>query len=329
MKQQRRDRVISVIEQLSDGEFHSGEAIGQLLGVTRTSVGQYIQDLQSLGLDVFRVTGKGYRLREPLQLINIDAIQQYLQPQTNTESIVIERVVTSSNDTIKASMQHLALPNGYTVLAEAQTEGRGRRGKRWFSPFGSNLYMSMYWRLDQGMAAAMGLSLALGTAVAQVISALGIEHVELKWPNDILIEGKKIAGILVELEGQALGVAHAIIGIGVNLAMPSLLNNEIDQPWTDIRNHISSGFDRNQLAALLVSKCRACLDEFSAQGLSAFVERWQEFDKLKNQPVRIIMGDREINGIAQGIDETGAILINCNGTLEKFHAGEVSLRHGT
>lgn len=329
MKQQRRDRVISVIEQLSDGEFHSGEALGRLLGVTRTSVGQYIQDLQSLGLDVFRVTGKGYRLREPLQLIDTQSIKKYLQPQTNIDSIVIERVVTSSNDTIKANMQRLPLPNGYAVFAEAQTEGRGRRGKRWFSPFGSNLYMSMYWRLDQGMAAAMGLSLALGTAVAQVIAELGIADVELKWPNDILIDGKKIAGILVELEGQALGVAHAIIGIGINLAMPSLLKNEIDQPWTDIRSNIGTSFDRNQLAALLVSKCRACLKEYDALGLAAFVDRWQQFDKLKNKPVRVIMGDKEIHGVAEGIDETGAILINCNGTLERFHAGEVSLRHGT
>lgn len=331
MKQQRRDRVIKIIEQLSDGQFHSGEAIGTLLGVTRTSVSQYIRELQSLGLDVFRVTGKGYRLREPLQLMSVERIKTAygLASYTdNSAAIELERVVTSTNDVLKERLQNQQqLPNGLSVLAECQTEGRGRRGKRWLSPFGSNLYISLYWRLEQGMTAAMGLSLALGTAVAQVLAEIGINDVELKWPNDILVGGKKIAGILVELEGQALGVAHVIIGIGVNLAMPNQVSQEIDQPWTDIRNEIGDSFDRNKLAAQLIAKCRQYLDEYETAGLRHFMERWERFDRLKGKPVKIIMSHKEVFGIAEGIDDTGAILVNQNGVTEKFHAGEVSLRH--
>ena len=330
MKQQRRERVITVIEQLSDGQFHSGETIGDLLGVSRTAVSQYIRDVQKLGIDVFRVTGKGYRLQSPLQLIELSSIQAYCADKDHeASSIDVERVVGSTNDVIKERLQQLTLPNGYTVFAEAQTEGRGRRGKRWISPFGTNLYMSIYWRLDQGMSAAMGLSLALGTAVAQVISDFGVPNVELKLPNDLLVDGKKISGILVELEGQALGVAHAIIGIGVNLTMPSQWQQEIDQPWTDISHHLGASFSRNQLAAMLLVKCRECLAEYELNGLTSFIARWQQFDRLQGQPVRIIMGNREIDGIAAGIDETGAILVTRNGTTERYHAGEVSLRHGT
>lgn len=326
MKQQRRDKVTAVIEQLSDGQFHSGEAIGALLGVTRTAVNQYISDVQELGVDVFRITGKGYRIQEPLQLIDYNKIAQAMG--TTDHNFIVERVVTSSNDTVKQLLHEKTLTSGFAVLAEAQTEGRGRRGKRWLSPFGSNLYMSMYWQLEQGMSAAMGLSIALGTAVAQVITELGIGDVEVKWPNDILVNGKKIAGILVELEGQALGVAHAIIGIGLNLNMPALLHQDIDQPWTDIRTELGRSFDRNQLATQLMLKCRECLAEYEATGLKSFFSRWQQFDRLKGKPVRVIMGSKEILGIAEGIDDTGAILVSYNGTTERFHAGEVSLRHG-
>lgn len=331
MKQTKREKVIAVIEQLSDGQFHSGETIGDILGVSRTAVSQYIQDVQALGLDVFRVTGKGYRLQEPLQLIKYAMIKASCAAMEDSllGDVVIERVVSSTNDTVKEQLQHGHVDNGYTVFAEAQTSGRGRRGKRWISPFGSNLYMSMYWRLEQGMTAAMGLSLALGTIVAEVITELGIPHVELKWPNDVLVDGKKIAGILVELEGQAMGVAHAIVGIGLNLAMPSALYKEIDQPWTDIRDHLGHNFDRNELAAQLLTKCRLGLAEYEQQGLRAFIERWQQFDRLRGQPVRIIMGHKEVTGIAEGIDDTGAIMVDCNGTTQRFHAGEVSLRHGT
>ncbi|GAB3295297.1 bifunctional biotin--[acetyl-CoA-carboxylase] ligase/biotin operon repressor BirA [Pseudidiomarina andamanensis] len=328
MKPQRIERIIQVIEILSDGQFHSGEDLGVILNVSRTAISQYIKDVQALGIDVFRVTGKGYKFASEVKLLDLDKVSGYLEQQDeDIQNIYLERVIGSTNDFIKHAISD-DIKSGMAVFSEAQTEGRGRRGKRWVSPFGSNLYMSMYWRLDDGMGAAMGLSLALGTVIAELLSELGVYDVEVKWPNDVIVNGKKIAGILIELEGQALGVAHAIIGIGINIQMPSWLANQIDQPWTDLSSVLNAKFDRNHIAALLLKNCRKALREYEANGLEPFVTRWQKFDRLAHKPVRIIMGDRELHGIAEGIDGSGALLVKRDGKLERFHAGEVSLRYG-
>lgn len=328
MKPQRIARIIQIIEILSDGQFHSGEDLGEILNVSRTAISQYIKDVQELGIDVFRVTGKGYKFANEISLLDLDKVSGYLEQQDeDIQNIYLERVIGSTNDFIKHVITD-GTKSGVAVFSEAQTEGRGRRGKRWISPFGSNLYMSMYWRLEDGMGAAMGLSLALGTVIAELLSELGVYDVEVKWPNDVIVNGKKIAGILIELEGQALGVAHAIIGIGVNIKMPSWLANQIDQPWTDLSSVLNTEFDRNRIAALLLKKCRKALQDYEANGLESFLVRWQKFDRLAHKPVRIIMGDKELHGIAEGIDESGALLVKRDGKIERFHAGEVSLRYG-
>ncbi|MRJ43027.1 MULTISPECIES: bifunctional biotin--[acetyl-CoA-carboxylase] ligase/biotin operon repressor BirA [Idiomarinaceae] len=325
----KTQNIARVIEILADGNFHSGEVLGEELGVSRTAVSQYMKELAKFGLDVFRVTGKGYRLAKPLQLLDLDAINRALAKGSGAAAPVVhlERVVSSTNDLLKDRLTGV-IESGATVLAEAQTQGRGRRGKAWLSPFGSNLYMSMYWRLEQGMAAAMGLSIALGAALAQLFEQEGIYGVELKWPNDVLVGGRKIAGILIELEGQAVGPAHAIVGIGINLQTPDWFLNEVEQPWTDVQRLLNKPINRNMWAAKLVACCHKTIKEYEQTGLSPFLKRWHKYDRLAMQPVKIIMGDKEIVGIAEGIDENGALLLKREGKLERYHAGEVSLRYG-
>ncbi|MDT7526300.1 bifunctional biotin--[acetyl-CoA-carboxylase] ligase/biotin operon repressor BirA [Pseudidiomarina sp. GXY010] len=325
----KTQNIARVIEILADGNFHSGEVLGEELGVSRTAVSQYMKELAKFGLDVFRVTGKGYRLAKPLQLLDLDAINRALAKGSGAAAPVVhlERVVSSTNDLLKDRLTGV-IESGATVLAEAQTQGRGRRGKAWLSPFGSNLYMSMYWRLEQGMAAAMGLSIALGAALAQLFEQEGIYGVELKWPNDVLVGGRKIAGILIELEGQAVGPAHAIVGIGINLQTPDWFLNEVEQPWTDVQRLLNKPINRNMWAAKLVACCHKTIKEYEQTGLSPFLKRWHKYDRLAMQPVKIIMGDKEIMGIAEGIDENGALLLKREGKLERYHAGEVSLRYG-
>ncbi|MDX1705942.1 bifunctional biotin--[acetyl-CoA-carboxylase] ligase/biotin operon repressor BirA [Pseudidiomarina sp.] len=327
---QRELNINRIIELLADGQFHSGSDVGELLGVSRTSIGQYIDAIEKLGIDVFRVSGKGYRLAEPLQLLKEDlvvaALAQVADSDGKAADVVLERVVGSSNDHLR-QLRDRSTPAGFAVLAEAQTHGRGRRGKVWHSPFGSNLYMSMHWPLTQGMAGAMGLSIAVGTVIAEMLHNLGVFGVELKWPNDVLIDGRKIAGILVELEGQASGAANAVIGVGINLAMPLSVEQSIDQPWTDLRQVLQAGFDRNLLAADLIHRCRKGLHTFEQEGLKPFIKSWLHYDRLAMQPVKIMMGDQVIHGIAEGIDEQGALLLSRNGKIERYHAGEVSLRY--
>lgn len=313
----RNDRIIRVIELLADGKFHSGEVIGKEIGVTRTAISEYIKDIQKLGLDVFRVTGKGYRLHAPLQLIETNIAQD----------LVCERVVTSTNDLLRERLRDKTeLPAGYAIVAEAQTAGRGRRGKHWFSPFGSNLYISLYWPLERGMTAAMGLSVAIGTVIAEVLRAYGVANIAVKWPNDVLASGRKLAGVLIELEGNAVESAHAVIGVGINIEMPKHMQAPIEQPWTDLSAELEQRVDRNALVQDLVAAFRAGLEVFEREGLAPFLPRWQQFDQLMGHDVTIIMGDRKIRGTAVGIANDGGLNVEVEGVVQKYHAGEVSLR---
>ena len=187
----------TLITLLSDGQFHSGEQLGEQLGISRAAVSKHMAALKELGLDLFSLTGKGYRLAVPMALYD-EAQLQALAPMAPVHCFP---VIDSTNQYLLERVNQLS--SGESCLAECQTAGRGRRGKPWVSPFGCQLILSMYWRLEQGMAAAMGLSLAVGVAVVQALESLGYPGVELKWPNDLYYQGRKLAGILVEMSGSA------------------------------------------------------------------------------------------------------------------------------
>ncbi|WP_258806430.1 bifunctional biotin--[acetyl-CoA-carboxylase] ligase/biotin operon repressor BirA [Pseudidiomarina sp. CB1] len=325
----RNERMIRVIELLADGEFHSGEHIGKEIGVSRTAISQYIKDIQALGLDVFRITGKGYKLSQAIELLDLAHIESLLNREAKG-SVALERIVTSTNDVMRDRLQ-----NGYTfkagevLLAEAQTAGRGRRGKQWYSPFATNLYLSMYWPLGRGMSAAMGLSIVVGTLLAEAIKNAGVTDVALKWPNDVLVNGKKLAGVLIDLEGQVIDDAHAIIGVGVNLSMPEWLATPIDQAWTDLQSELTTKLNRNEWVADLITRIRSGLATFDEQGLEPFIKRWLDYDDLFERNVTLTMGSKSLHGIAKGIASDGALCVEIDGTVKHFHAGEVSLRYDT
>lgn len=326
----RNERMIRVIELVADGEFHSGQRIGEEIGVSRTAISQYIKDIQALGLDVFRITGKGYKLAQAIELLDLERINAALSKSEVQAPVRLERIVTSTNDVMREQLQNDAsFEAGEVLLAEAQTAGRGRRGKQWYSPFATNLYLSMYWPLVQGMSAAMGLSIVVGTLLAEAIAHSGVEHVGLKWPNDVLVGNKKLAGILIDLEGQVSGDAHAIIGVGVNVSMPEWLASPIDQAWTDLQSELKLKLDRNQWVAELIARLRAGLETFEKHGLAPFIQRWLEFDDLFDRKVKLSMGSKTLHGIAQGIAADGALRVEIDGTVKHFHAGEVSLRYDT
>jgi len=324
--ERRRSRVEHTIEILADGDFHSGEELGLMLGgVSRTSVHQYVESIIEMGIDVFGVKGKGYRLKRPIQLLDLDRIEIGLHRKQLEVEVDLHRIVPSSNDVLKDLIKQQPVENGYTVIAEAQTAGRGRRGKAWISPFGTNIYISMYWRLEQGMAAAMGLSVALGARIAELLDSKSIPNVEVKWPNDIYIGGKKVAGILVELEGQATGECHAILGIGLNISMKDD-TKIIDQPWTCLENELLHQPDRNNWAVSLIACVYNCLRDFETSGLDNVQKLWQRVDRVYDQTVALSVGNKQINGVAKGIDQFGALLLQTDTGMQTFQAGEVSLK---
>jgi BirA family biotin operon repressor/biotin-[acetyl-CoA-carboxylase] ligase len=321
-----------LIQYLADGQFVSGQWLGEQLGVSRAAISKHIASLGEMGLDVYSVTGKGYKLAEPLSLLDEDKIQQQLHILKQENKVEVHNLIDSTNSYLLRR-----LPNQNTnlqvCLAEYQDAGRGRRGRQWISPFGSHIYMSMYWYLEQGMAAAMGLSVVAALAVSDAIKTLYKIEVQLKWPNDIYYNGVKLAGILIDLEGQASEPCHCIIGIGLNINMPKKSAEKVDQPWTDLQTAVAMGnsgkmieIDRNELATRLIEKLSIRLQQHHQLGLNSMVNEWAKQDFYLNKPVKLITGSREKIGICRGINNQGALLLETDGQISPIYGGEVSMR---
>ena len=215
--------------------------------------------------------------------------------------------------------------SGLVVAAEQQTAGRGRRGRGWVSPFGRNLYMSCFWKFAGKPEVIEGLSLAVGVAVAEALADVGVTDVMLKWPNDILLGGAKLGGILIEITGGASGFTNAVTGIGLNLGMPAAATTEIDQPWTDL-TLAGNRVLRNELLAAVLNHLLPLLDEYESRGLGPWRERWLSRNAFSGRQVRLRQGDRQIVGAMLGIGDRGELRLDVGGSELSFEGGEVSLR---
>lgn len=310
---------LTLIAILSDGDFHSGEHLGETLGMSRAAINKHIQTLREWGIDVFTVPGKGYSLPEPIQLLEAE----FIRSQIGDDSVTVLPVIDSTNQYL---LDRIAtLRSGDACIAEYQQAGRGRRGRKWFSPFGANLYLSMYWRLEQGPAAAIGLSLVIGIVMAEVLQNLGANNVRVKWPNDLYLNDRKLAGILVELTGKTGDAAQIVIGAGINLAMRHIEEDIVNQGWINLQE-AGIAIDRNTLAVCLIKELRAALELFELEGLSPWLTRWEKLDNFIHRPVKLIIGDKEIFGISRGIGPQGALLLEQDGEIKPWMGGEISLR---
>lgn len=310
---------LHIVSILAGGEFHSGEQLGAKLGMSRAAINKHIQTVRDWGVDVFTVPGKGYSLPAPIQLLDEEKILAAL-PEGRVDVL---SVIDSTNQYLLNRISQLT--SGDACVAEYQESGRGRRGRKWFSPFGANLYLSMYWKLDQGPAAAMGLSLVIGIIMAEVLQQLGAENVRVKWPNDLYLKDRKLAGILVELTGKTGDAAHLVIGAGINLNMRVSASDSIEQGWINLQE-AGVNIDRNQLAATLLKEWRFALRQFEVEGLSPFISRWRNLDNFLDRPVKLLIGEQEIHGIERGIDQNGGLLLEQDGIVNAFIGGEISLR---
>ena len=322
-----------LIKSLASGQFVSGQLLGDELGISRTAIAKHIKVLTDIGLDIYSVTGKGYKLAQPLHLLEKDKIINLLADEANKQGekqhnlplIEVHSLIDSTNDYLMRRLPNQVSP-GQVCLAEYQSAGRGRRGRQWISPFGSQIYLSMYWYLEQGLSAAMGLSLMTALAVSDAIKAHSNVQVQLKWPNDIYLDGVKLAGILIDLEGQALEPSHCVIGIGLNLHMPAEAGKLIEQKWTDLQSHSKVKIDRNALSAQLISCLYQRLQQHQQVGLVPMLEEWHAHDAFINKRVKLITGERTPHGICRGVNNQGALLLEVDGQVKPIYGGEVSLR---
>jgi len=319
--------LIPVLRVLADGRFHSGEELGAHLGVGRAAVWKRIGKTKDYGIEVHAVSGKGYRLPEPLELLDSEAIGVELAAvgALRLRNLEIHDCIDSTNSHLLRRAREGA-PGGVVCLAEMQTNGRGRRDRTWVSTFGSNIYLSLLWRYAAGPASLSGLSLAVGVAVARALEDLGVSGMMLKWPNDVLWGGRKLGGILIEVAGEGPGPCFVVVGIGVNVHVPATAGADIDQPWIDLREICGDrSVSRNRLAARMIGRILEVLDGFETTGLEPYRISWSRLDAYAGRPVTIHMPDGEISGIAKGVDRDGALLLAHAGEIRRYTAGEVTL----
>ena len=317
-----QEKILAV---LNDGGFHSGEALGSALGVSRTAVWKQLQKLATMGLPLESIKGTGYRLAQGFELLAAVDIRAHLNA-ASPRHIDVFHSLESTNTFAREQAANRDYA-GSVVFAERQTAGRGRRGKEWLSPFGASIYMSVLWDFVQGVQALQGLSLGVGVAVRRALLELGLADVSLKWPNDIYVKGKKLGGILLEMVGDPEGHCSVVIGIGINVSMPIAIGQNIDQPWTDLDSELLSAVSRNKLAARLIDEIFTLLADFETVGFSAYRDEWESADAFSGLQCAIITPRETVSGVLLGVDNNGAVRLRlADGSVQRFIGGELSLR---
>lgn len=321
---------MDILRLLSDGQFHSGVQLAEIIGVSRTTISNRIAQWQERGVQIDSVTGKGYRLQMPIQWLDRQAILDYIPTNLSRyiQSFTVPAQVSSTND-IVADLLATHHQSGVVCVAEMQLSGRGRRGRDWLSPPAGNFYGSVGWVFKDGFSVVEGLSLAVGVAVINALTSVGASELQLKWPNDILWRGQKLGGVLIEMTGEVGGPCQVVVGVGINLQLSEKIKQEILQPVVDLKSICAAPVDRQQLTAAIISQLIALLADYSNTGFAAWHQQWLSYDAFANQQVTILGLQSPIEGVAKGVDERGALLIQTVNDLVCIHGGEVSLRHAS
>lgn len=295
---------------LADGKRYSGETLGKQLKISRAGVWKAIHHLKKLGVEIDSVRGKGYQIPDGLDLLNKEKMLMELDPQycSLLDDLVILEQVDSTNNYL---LRHELWSNKkIACFAEHQTQGRGRSGRTWLSPFGHNIYGSLLWHFDKDPGEIIGLSLAIAVGVLRALQHFGIyQQLGLKWPNDILYAGKKLGGILIDVIAESHHRCSIIIGIGINTYLPHCLMKLIDQPCISLQAITQKPVNRNYLCGLLLKHILITLSQFSLQGLTPFLDEWNQFDQLKGKTITLNSGQQQFVGEMQGISERGELIL--------------------
>lgn len=321
-------RLHQVLTALAAGEFVSGQQLAGQLGLSRAGLRNLIQTLRNQGLDIYAVRGRGYCLANPLEVLDQQWLWRRLQAEDmpQLDGLQVDLQVDSTNNVCLQRAQDDDIDR-WAALAERQTQGRGRRGRQWVSPYASQLAVSLLWRWPPGRQLPSGLSLAVGVWLCQALESLGYIGLQLKWPNDVLHQGRKLAGVLIELTGEVNEGIAVVVGVGLNVRMPAHLMQDVTQDWTDI-SQIRPGFahSRNQLALQILSHLARGLEGFADTGLAPLVHEWQARDAAWGRRVTLTGIKQRIVGVARGIDAQGGIVLEQDNGLCSHHSGELSLR---
>lgn len=324
-----RPLAYQLLAELSQEHFISGVALAQKFGVSRSAISDALKDAGKAGIKIFSLTRRGYRLGSAIDLLNIDVVRKALGGQARRLDVDIVLTIGSTNTELLARGAAGAA-SGTCVAAETQTAGRGRRGRVWQSKFAGSLTYSLLWRFEKGAAELGGLSLMVGLVLARALRAAGVSDAMLKWPNDVLVNGEKLAGILIETQGDMLGPTVAVIGVGVNIGLPESLKLLIDQPATDVLSHVGKFSSRNDLLALMLRELVVALDQFSQHGFKVFKDDWTTLHALHGQLITVRQShSADYDAVVKDVGNDGSLIvepINQPGKRETLTSAEISVR---
>jgi BirA family transcriptional regulator, biotin operon repressor / biotin---[acetyl-CoA-carboxylase] ligase len=323
--------IARLFTKLADGQFHSGEALAADLAVSRSAVWKAARALRGLGATVHAVRNRGYRLPEAAEPLNAARISGLLSEVARKRVRQVDTAWTvGSTNTVLLERAHPPVGTSEALLAEVQTAGRGRRGRSWIAPPGGSICLSLSWVFREMPRDLGALGLVVGVCALRTLTGSGTERLRLKWPNDLLIEERKLGGILIELRAESTGPACVVIGIGLNVALGAAVLELIPPAGglapIDLATAGVKSVSRNALAAGLISSFVEGLLEFERDGLKPFVKEWMQVDALRGRAVTVTAPDGPAKGVARGIDLDGALLVETPHGLLRFISGDVSVR---
>ena len=325
------NRTWQLLRLLADGGFHSGEAMGRELGVSRATVFSALAEVADYGLTLQRIRGRGYRLEAPWQCLDAVEINRCLGDcAARFQLEVIQQAASSNSEMLQRAVR--GAPSGSVLAVELQTAGRGRIGRVWHSGLGNALTFSLLWRFECGLNGLSGLSLAVGVAILRALRRFEAAGVGLKWPNDILAEHGnsmvrgKLGGVLIEAQGDMYGPSAVVIGIGINCSLPTVLERAITQPAVSLKQLCVKPPTRDQLLAAVLQALAAVLDEFARDGFAALRGEWERYHAQQDLPIQLQMPDGSIvEGIARGVGDNGELRLETAQGMRQFNSGEVGV----
>jgi BirA family transcriptional regulator, biotin operon repressor / biotin---[acetyl-CoA-carboxylase] ligase len=320
----------ALLARLADGAMHSGESLAADLNVSRTAVWKSVERLRALSIPVLAVPRQGYRLAQPIELLDAKRVRSELNAaqRRRLRHLEVHFEVDSTNSRL---LEAEPLPKGMSdvCMAEMQSHGRGRRGRRWITPLGSGLALSLSWEFRDQPKGLSALSLAVGVAVIRALERAGGVGALLKWPNDLWYQDRKLGGVLIEMRAEAGGPAFVVIGVGLNVHLDAEAQRKIEATGVkvaSIQDACVAPPSRNKIAGAIVDEVLGMLELFENDGFARFANSWAALDALRDRSACVLVGHDAVVGIARGIDADGAMLLESAGTIRRFVAGEVSLR---
>ncbi len=309
------------------GDFVSGSLLAESLGISRVAIWAHMEKLRAQGFDFEAVRSKGYRMTQRPDTLNESLIKASLPRVASNLEIALHDEIDSTNSEAERLLANGAA-DPFLVLSKRQTDGRGRLGRQWHSPDNGNLYASFAFRPEVSPARLSTFTLWMGVNICECVNAFFRVESNVKWPNDIQISGKKLAGILTEARMDADQTRDLVLGIGLNVnGVAADWPEELRATATSIREEIGTAQDANRFTASLAGRVMLAYEQFVSDEYRARLkDKWKSYDALEGREVSLLHGDAKISGKAWGIDPHGALIVErADGSRIQVRAGEVSI----